>query len=460
MDHLDEDQGAAPGLRVPAARAAVEAMPGSGRWRGRPTTAGAVDVVAGLVTALFSAPQGMAYAAMVGFDAEAGLYAGVWPSIVGSLLVRTPLMVTTLTSAIALTARGALRHAHLDPAVPGNVAALTLMVALAMVLFTVLRLGSLLRLVPGGAMAGFSVGCAVQIIAGAMHEATGFRTHHHNRLLRVLAWLAQPGQWSTAATAVAVLTVLVWALAHAVPRVRPLAVLIALVVTAVLVRSSGVAVPLAGSLGRIPDGVPPLTMPAWGAMPHLVGGACSVALVALAQAAGISPGPAAGQKLRPADRTRDMLVQAAANVVGAFCHALPVGGSPSRTAVSVGSGARTRWAGVVSGCVLALLLWSGLGEEAGLVPLPVVGALLIVIGVRLAVGRVAALRAAWCGGPGERAVLVATFLAVTQLPLPDVLLVGLLLCLARLAVDRCRLVAADTDDRARSSAVEYSDPLS
>ncbi|MCC9310601.1 SulP family inorganic anion transporter [Kitasatospora sp. RB6PN24] len=435
----------------PAATDPVQpATGGHRRWPGLSP----VDVVAGLITALFSVPEGMAYAAMAGFPPGSGLYTGVWPAVVGSLLARTPLMVTTLTSAIALTSRGALRQARLDPALPGNVAALTLLVALAMVLFALLRLGSLLRLVSAGAMTGFTMGIALQIITGALHDATGFRAHHHNRLLRVLVWAAHPGAWSMAAAAVAVLTIAIWALAHALPGAHSPAVLVALVATTALVHACGVAVPLAGSLGRIPDGLPPLTVPAWHAMPGLVGGACSVALVALAQAAGIAPGGPSAPGGPAAGRARDMLAQAAANAVGAFCHALPAGGSLSRTAVSISAGARTRWAGVASGGVLALLL-CGLGDGVGLIPLPAIGALLIVIGVKLIVGRAPEIRAAWREGAGERAVMVVTFLAATQWPLQYVLLPGLLLGLARLVAVRR---TAARGDAAPTSAAGSSVP--
>ena len=57
------------------------------------------DVVAGLVTGLFSIPEGMAYASIGGFNPVAGLYSGVVATIVGSVFARTVLMVTTLTSA-------------------------------------------------------------------------------------------------------------------------------------------------------------------------------------------------------------------------------------------------------------------------------------------------------------------------------------------------------------------------
>ncbi|RAJ50849.1 SulP family sulfate permease [Streptomyces sp. KhCrAH-43] len=78
---------------------------------GRPRTS---DVTSGAVTGLFSIPEGMAYASIAGFNPVAGLYAGVVPAIVGSLTSRTVLMVTTLTSAIALTSQSILSDAGLE----------------------------------------------------------------------------------------------------------------------------------------------------------------------------------------------------------------------------------------------------------------------------------------------------------------------------------------------------------
>ncbi|MFI9274936.1 SulP family inorganic anion transporter [Kitasatospora sp. NPDC052896] len=410
-----------------------------GQWRRFPrrgsTTAGApaagalADSAAGLITALFSVPEGMAYAAIAGFSPASGLYTGVLPAITGSLLCRTPLMITTLTSAIALTSRTALQNARLDPANPADVAALTLTVALAMAAFALLRMGALLRMVSAGAMTGFSIGIAVQIVASALDEATGYQPHRHNRLLRVLAWAAHPAGWSAGATAVAAATVLAWALAHGWRRSRALAVLIALLTATVATRVAGVPVPVTASLGTIPGGLPALSLPAWHALPRLLAGGCSVAMVALAQAAGI--GPTADP--RRTGTAADTLAQAAANLVGAFCHALPAGGSLSRTAVSAAAGARTRWAGVASGAALALVLCTA-GRLAGLIPLPVIGGLLIVIGVKLIAHRAGDVRAACRAGRREVGLLVVTFLTTTELPLPESLLLGFLLSTAPEAV--------------------------
>ncbi len=90
------------------------------------------DVIAGLVTRLFSIPEGMAYASIGGFNPVTGLYSGIVATIVSSALARTVLIVTTLTSALALTSRSVLVNSGLDPADPGNVAALAIVVGAVM----------------------------------------------------------------------------------------------------------------------------------------------------------------------------------------------------------------------------------------------------------------------------------------------------------------------------------------
>src|SRR5262249_10546934 len=109
------------------------------------------DAVAGLVTGLFSIPEGMAYASIGGFNPRLGLYSGMLPTIVGSIFARTLLMVTTLTSAIALTSHSVLSQAGLHQT-PGNVATLTVLVGAVMFLLGALRLGSAMDFVSNAVM--------------------------------------------------------------------------------------------------------------------------------------------------------------------------------------------------------------------------------------------------------------------------------------------------------------------
>jgi SulP family sulfate permease len=384
-------------------------------------------VASGVVTGLFSIPEGMAYAAIAGFNPVAGLYAGVTPAIVGSLTSRTVLMITTLTSAIALTSHSVLSDAGLDPKDAGHVAVLTVMVGAVMLLMGLLRLGAVMSFVSHAVMTGFSTGIALQIITGVLKDATGYRPQGHNKLYQFGDWLAHAGDWKGSATAVAAVTVAIWAAAQPVRRLKPVALLLAMVLASVGVAVLSVDTELVKDTAAIPAALPSFTAPDMTAVPHLVGGAFSVALVALAQAAGIAPSVPNPDGTRP-DVNGDFRAQGYANLVGGLFQAMPSGGSLSRTGVAVSAGARTRWAGVVSGVFLALVILVA-GSLAERIPMPVIGGLILVVGCELISGKRAdillVLRTSWMSA----AAMLLTFLATTQLPLQQAVVLGAVLSL-------------------------------
>jgi SulP family sulfate permease len=61
------------------------------------------DLVSWFATGLFSIPEGMAYAKLAGVNPVFGLYSGMITTIVASLTTGSVLMISTLTSAIALS---------------------------------------------------------------------------------------------------------------------------------------------------------------------------------------------------------------------------------------------------------------------------------------------------------------------------------------------------------------------
>ncbi|MFZ3573170.1 SulP family inorganic anion transporter [Streptomyces sp. BH097] len=409
------------------------------RGLGRPSSA---DVAGGAVTGLFSIPEGMAYAAIAGFNPVAGLYAGVVPAIVGSLTSRTVLMVTTLTSAIALTSQSVLSDAGLDPKSAGNIAMLTVLVGVVMLLMGVLRLGVVMSFVSNAVMTGFATGIALQIIVGVLKDATGYTPRGHNKLYQVGDWLAHAGDWQGAATLVAVVTVAVWAATRAVRRLESVALLVAMVVVSVGVAVAGTDVELVRDIAHIPGALPSFTAPDLSALPDLLTGACSVALVALAQAAGISPSMPNPDGSR-SDVDADFRSQGCANVLGGLFQALPSGGSMSRTGVAVSAGARTRWAGVISGVFLALVVLV-CGSLAERIPMPVIGGLILVVGGELIWGKRRDIALVLRTSRMSSAAMILTFLATTQLPLQQAIVIGAVLSLllyCAQAARQARLIA-------------------
>ncbi len=391
------------------------------RRLGRPTPR---DVLAGLVTGLFSIPEGMAYASIGGFNPVVGLYSGVVPGIIASVFARTVLMVTTLTSAIALSSRSVLAEEGLDPADPANVAALAVVVGAVMLVFGLLRFGSIMNFVSNAVMTGFSTGIALQIIAGVLNDATGYKPQSGNTIGKFIDSLAHIGLWQPAAVAVAAGTVAVWAVFHFIKPLESFAILLALVVVTAVVAIARIEVETVGNIASIANSLPPLTVPNFAVMPELLVGGVAVALVALAQAAGISaavPNPDGSRS----NMSGDFTAQGAANLAGGFFGALPAGGSLSRTGVATSAGAQTRWAGIFAGIWLALLVLVA-GSAAEIIPMPVIGGLVFVIGIELVAGRLPDIKLVLRVAPLSALAMLITFAATTQLPLHTAILIGVI----------------------------------
>src|SRR6185436_8761009 len=116
-----------------------------------------------------------------------------------------------------------------------------------------------------------------------------------------------------------------------------------------------------------------------GLTPGVVTGALAIAAIVLVQGAGVSqsvPHPDGSRR----SMSRDFIGQGAANVASGFFRGLPVGGSLSTTALTVISGARTRWAAIFAGLWMALLVivFPGL---VSYVAMPALGALLILASI-------------------------------------------------------------------------------
>lgn len=388
---------------------------------GRPTFR---DAVSGLVTGLFSIPEGMAYASIGGFNPVAGLYSGVVSTIVGSMFARTVLMVTTLTSALALSSRSVLTDAGLDPSDPANVAALAIVVGVVMLVLGLLKFGSIMNFVSNAVMTGFTAGIALQIIAGVIGDATGYRPDSHNTIGKFIDAFAHVGSWEVGPCLVAVATVAVWAVFHFIKPLEAFAILIALVVVTLGVALLGVQVETVSDIASIPNALPPFSVPNFAAMPELLVGGLAVALVGLAQAAGISAAVPNPDRSRPST-SGDFVAQGAANVAGGLFGALPTGGSLSRTGVAVSAGAQTRWAGIFAGLWLAALVLVA-GSLAEQIPMPVIGGLILVIGAELVMGRWADIKLVVRTAPLSAVAMLVTFAATTQLPLHTAILIGAL----------------------------------
>jgi SulP family sulfate permease len=382
------------------------------------------NIISGLATGLFSIPEGMAYAQLAGVNPVYGLYSGIVAVIVSSLTTGTILMMSTLTSAIALATGSVLQTAGIqDSQLPGALFTITFITGAVMFLLGLFRLGSIVNFVSNAVMTGFVAGASLLIILGQEHHLTGYAPQGANQFQKTINWLQNIDQWDPTTVGVSVAVIILMVLLKRVRALEKFAPIIVLLLGSIVVALLGLQTELVGDIATIPNSLPTPMLPDFSLIPQLFLGSMSVALVALAQGAGIStavPNPDGSKS----SQSRDFLGEGLGNLAGSFFQSMATGGSLSRTGVSVGAGATGRMGGVFAGLWLGLIVLL-FGSSAEKVPLAVIGGMLTVVGVELISARIPSAKVVWRTGEwGSIAALAITFLTALFIPLQYTIFLG------------------------------------
>jgi SulP family sulfate permease len=387
------------------------------------------NVLSGLATSLFNIPSGLAYAQLAGVNPVYGLYAGIVPVFVAALTTGTVLMISTLTSAIALATGSVLQVAGIQESqLPRALFTITLLAGAFMFVLGLLRLGSIINFVSNAVMSGFVAGTALLIILGQAEHLTGYAPIGADQFQKTTNWLAHLPRWDLTTVLVSILTI---ALMLVFKRIRPLekyAAILVLALGTIVVALLRIPVQLVGSIATVPSSLPAPMLPNFSLIPQLALGSVSVAFVALAQGAAVNaavPNPDGSKS----DQSRDFVGEGLGNLAGCFFQSIGSGGALSQTAVSVEAGATNRWGGVFASLWLGLivLLFGSLAEK---VPLAVIGGMLVVIGVDMIAARAPSIRLVIrTGARGPIAAMLLTFLLALFVPLQWTIFIGALLSL-------------------------------
>lgn len=343
----------------------------------------APDLGAGVTVALVSIPEGMAYAMVAGVDPVYGLYTGMVTTIVAALTGSTSLMIVTLTNALALVTADALAGLGSDVDPIRAMFTLTFLVGAIMFILGVLRLGSVIRFVSAEVMSGFVFATALLIVLGQYDELVGYASElDTNKLFQAVDITMHIGEWDWPTVIVGVGSIFVLLLLKRIKPIKKYADVLIIVLSSIFVLLVGWAsVEIVGDIADVPTGLaalPKPVLPDFSAIPYLITAAIAAAVVGLAESSGAGasyPNPDGSRS----DMSQDFTAQGLGNLAGSFFQAMPAGGSLSRSGVNAGGGAKTRWAGVYAGLLLAIVLVLA-GNLTELIPMSGLAALLIVIG--------------------------------------------------------------------------------
>ena len=379
------------------------------------------DLSAGLTNGLVQIPDVMASAILALAKPVNGLNTLVIGTPVGALFAGSVFMTVTTTGAISLAVADAMAKADSSERVP-MLLALTLLVGLIQLALGVLKLGWITKFVSNAVMVGFITGVCLLIILGQLGDLTGYDSEYSNKVAKTVDLLFHLGQidWPTLAVGLATVAVILLLDRTLVAKFSMvIAFAVATLVTAVLGLSS---VALVGDIASIPSSLPHFTMPELSYLPQLIVPAIAIAVIGLVQGAGVSksvPNPDGSY----GDASRDFVAQGAANSVMAFFRGMPMGGSVSASALNVSSGARSRWANVYAGVLVAVVLLL-FGSAVEKVPLPTVAALLIVAAA--ASLKPDAFLEVWRTNWASRLIMLLTLALTLAVPLQYAVLAGVL----------------------------------
>ncbi|NTW07952.1 MAG: SulP family inorganic anion transporter [Anaerolineaceae bacterium] len=387
------------------------------------------NILSGLATGLFSIPEGMAYAQLAGVNPVYGLYSGIVATIVSSLSTGTILMMSTLTSAIALTTASVMQNASIQSSqMPGALFTITFLAGAIMFILGLARLGSIVNYVSNAVMTGFVAAASLLIILGQEHHMTGYKGVGADEFQQTVNWLENISQWNWTIVAVSVGVIIIMVVLKRIKPIEKFAAIITLLVGTLVVNIFHIPVPLVSSIATIPNSLPHFMLPDFNLVPQLLLGSIAVALVALAQGAGIStavPNPDGSKS----SQSRDFIGEGLGNIAGSFFQSMGTGGSLSRTGISVDAGANSRWGGVFAGLWLGLIVLL-FGSKAELVPMAVIGGMLTVIGIELIMARIPSAKLVFRTGQwGPIAAMGITFFSALFIPLQDTIFLGALLSL-------------------------------
>ena len=342
------------------------------------------DLVAGLSVAAVALPVGVAYAQLAGFNPSVGLYSSILPLVAYAVFGTSRQLIMgpdAATCALIATAVAPLAKGN-----PQDYESLSVTLCFLAGIFCIgasfLRLGVLADFLSKPILVGFLNGIALSVILGQIGKIFGFAIDRGGIVPRLLEFVSKLGQthWPTLAVGVGTFVVLL-----GTPKLlkRVPAALVAIVLSALVVRFFGLEHLGVKIVGSVPAGLPHLHFPRFpiALITPLLGDAAGLALVTFSSMMLTSRSFAARNRY-DVDADREFAALGMANIASAFSQGFAISGADSRTAMNDASGGRTQVTGLVAAGSIAVVLLFFTGPLR-FVPIAALGAVLVKAGFSL-----------------------------------------------------------------------------
>lgn len=335
------------------------------------------DLVSGIIVAIIALPLSIALALASGVNPEQGIYTAIVAGFLISFLGGSRVQIAGPTAAFATIVAGIVAKNGME----GLIAA-TIVAGIFLILMGILRLGNLIRFIPYTITTGFTAGIAVTIIIGQVKDFLGltFTTSPIETMDKVKAI-------GMSITTINFMALVIGLLALAIqivwPKIKGLnkipGSLIAVVVTAALVKCLDLNVNTIGDLYDISSKIPTPALPKMSLkiFRDVVPDAFTIAILAAIESL-LSCVVADGMVGDRHNSNMELIAQGVGNIGSAIFGGIPATGAIARTAANIKNGGRTPIAGMIHAICLLLILVL-LMPYAALIPMPCIAAILFIV---------------------------------------------------------------------------------
>ena len=389
------------------------------------------DLVAGLTLAAYLLPAGIGDASLAGLPPQAGIYACLFSGLVFWFFCSSKHTAITVTSAISLLVGSSL--GGLAGGDPSRFAALAACAALLVVVIAfiawLVKAGSAVSFISETVLVGFKAGVALYLASTQLPKLFGMKSGEGSFWRRSGHFLSHLNETNLASLTIGLAALVVLVLGKVFLKNRPVGLFVVIggVVIATLMGLDARGVKL---LGEVPQGLPPLHLPAvhWNDLNDLLPLALACFMLGAVETAAIGRMFAAKHRER-FDSNQEFLGLAAANLSAGLAGGFPLSGGMSQSLVNESGGARTPLSGLVaSGIILIVSIF--LSSSLRNLPQPVLAAIVLMAVAGLF--KVSELRHLWRADRSEFVVAIAALAGVLGSGLLRGVLIGAVISLVQL----------------------------
>ncbi len=385
------------------------------------------DFWGGLTAGIVTLPLALAFGLQSGLGAVSGLYCAIILGLIAVVLGGTPTLISTPTGPMTVVATLVISQViasagSLESGM-GTIIGIFLMAAVFQIIFGVIKIGGYVKYIPFPVLSGFMTGIGVILISLEIYPLVGLVSPKD--IIKVFLNLPQAfAQLNIQAVALGGMTLFIIFALPKLTKAIP-ASLAALIIGTSISVFFGLSVPV---IGDIPQGLPSLQiqhLPNFDI--HKIPFVLSAALTlgALGCIDTLLTSVVADQITKTRHKSnRELIGQGLGNFTSALFGGLPGAGTTMSTIVSIKAGGRTRWAGVISSIFLVGVLF-GLGQYVQYVPIPVLAAILIMVGFDIIDYR--GLKQLAKVNRAEGAILVTVLVMTVFVDLIEAVAVGMIL---------------------------------